>query len=353
MGEAKDKIISAGFTMFRLTGLHHLAAPWTRGCGAILMFHHVRPWVERDGFTPNRLLEITPDFLDAVLTRVRELGFDIVTLGAALARLEEPQKKSEEKPFVVLTFDDGYKDTRDHALPVLERHVAPFTLYVTTGFAERSARLWWVELEEAIRALPRIEITHSDSAIALASATPAEKQNAFATVYRLLRERSEEDLLAVVAALSEKAGLRPAVLVEDLCLDWGGIEAIARHPLCTIGVHTLTHPRLAKVSAAFARRELQESRSLIEAHIGRPARHLAYPVGDVTSAGRREFDMARELGFASAVTTRPGMIFRDHIERTCEWPRVSINGNWQSLDAVEILVSGAPFALWNLGRRAA
>jgi hypothetical protein len=63
--------------------------------------------------------------------------------------------------------------------------------------------------------------------------------------------------------------------------------------------------------------------------------------------------MARELGFKSAVTTRPGMLFPDHMGHECALPRLSINGNWQSLDTIEILVSGAPFALWNLGRRVA
>ena len=50
------------------------------------------------------------------------------------------------------------------------------------------------------------------------------------------------------------------------------------------------------------------------------------------------------------MTTRPGMIFPAHDTRRTALPRLSINGNWQSLDFVEILLSGAPFALWNKGR---
>ncbi len=134
--------------------MHQLAAAVTRGAGAILMFHQVRPWVARD-FAPNRLLEITPDFLDAVLTRLKALGFAIVDPDSALTMIAA----RNEQPFAVLTFDDGYKDTRDFALPILEKHAAPFTMYVTTGFAERTARLWWVELEEAIARLPRIRVS--------------------------------------------------------------------------------------------------------------------------------------------------------------------------------------------------
>jgi peptidoglycan/xylan/chitin deacetylase (PgdA/CDA1 family) len=108
---------------------------------------------------------------------------------------------------------------------------------------------------------------------------------------------------------------------------------------------------LAKHDEAFVRRELSESRARIEQAIGRPAHHLAYPVGDPTSAGPREFAIARELGFVSAVTTRPGMIFPEHAVHPTALPRLSVNGNYQSLDMLDILLSGAPFALWNRGRR--
>ena len=61
--------------------------------------------------------------------------------------------------------------------------------------------------------------------------------------------------------------------------------------------------------------------------------------------------MAAVLGFASAVTTRPGMIFPEHRDHVTALPRISMNGNWQSLDSLEVLLSGLPFALWNRGRR--
>lgn len=341
MAVSKNQLISSGFGFFRQTGLHRIVAPFTRGAGAILMFHQVRPWVERP-FAPNRLLEITPDFLDNLIGRLKALGFTIVDLDTALTMTGE----RAAKPFAVLTFDDGYKDTRDVALPILEKHAAPFTMFVTTGFAERTARLWWLELEAAIARLPRIRIAGFD----LPAANTAEKNAAFATLYAHLTAGSEEDLLATIANLAREAGVDATSIPGDLCLDWAGIEAMSRHELCTIGVHTLTHPRLGKIGEAQMRRELADSRASIEAHIGKPAVHLAYPVGNPVAAGPREFRAAAELGFKSAVTTRPGMIFPAHDARRTALPRLSINGNWQSLDFVEILLSGVPFALWNKGR---
>jgi peptidoglycan/xylan/chitin deacetylase (PgdA/CDA1 family) len=90
---------------------------------------------------------------------------------------------------------------------------------------------------------------------------------------------------------------------------------------------------------------------LLEARLGIEVRDFAYPVGDRASAGPREFELARELGFVTAVTTRPGMLFPDHARRLTALPRVSVNGCWQRAEALEVLLSGAPFWLWNGGRR--
>lgn len=340
----KDRIIGAGFAALSATGLHRLASSVTRGRGAILMFHHVRPWRPAlPGFTPNRLLEITPEFLDAVIGLVKRLGFEIVTLDEALRRIEQPRGER----FAALTFDDGYRDTRDHALPVLEQRNAAFTMFVATGFAERRARLWWLELEEAVRRADRIEWRGA----VLPTGAPDQKMRAFTTLYNELRAGPEARLLETIGALAEQWNVDGAGLVERLCLDWAEIAALSRHPLATIGAHSVSHKMLAKWPPDVPRAEMGDSKREIEARIGAPVSHFAYPVGDPTSAGRREFDLARDMGFASAVTTRPGMIFSGHRDHRFALPRVSINGNWQDLRYVEMLLSGAPFALWNRGRR--
>jgi peptidoglycan/xylan/chitin deacetylase (PgdA/CDA1 family) len=344
----KDKIIGAGFEAFRLTQLHRLARTATRGLGAILMLHHVRPWrPATPGFAPNRLLEITPEFLDETLGLVRRVGFEIVSLDEAVRRIREPGAQ----PFVALAFDDGYRDTVQFALPVLERHEAPFTVFVATGFADRSAGMWWLELEEALRRAERIEIADGDLELARATRTPREKAEAFDEIYWVLRGEAEERLLRIVGALAARQGVDGRAFVDALCMDWPEINALAQHPLATIGAHTISHKMLAKWPEDVAREEMQRSRERIEGELGLPVRHLAYPVGDPTSAGQREFALARELGFVSAVTTRPGMIFPAHRDHLTALPRVSVNGNWQNAGYFEVLLSGVPFALWNRGRR--
>src|SRR5690606_14193584 len=109
-----------------LTQLHRVAGPLTRGSGIVFTLHHVRPREER-AFAPNRLLEIPPDFLETVILHLRERDYDIVTLDEAVNRLGH----KDARRFAAFTFDDGYRDVRHHALPVLRRHGAPATLFVT------------------------------------------------------------------------------------------------------------------------------------------------------------------------------------------------------------------------------
>lgn len=343
----KQSAIGTGFRLFGSTGAHKLAARWTGGLGAILMYHRVRPWQETD-FAPNRLLEITPEFLAQSIDTLRDDGFEIVSIDEAIVRLNGD---NGDRRFAVLSFDDGYRDNLEYALPVLREKQSPFVLYVTPGFADRNAPLWWVELEQAVRHSSKIEVTITGKDFALSCESGAEKSDSFNSLYWFVRALPEHEMLQCIRQMAEMAGVNCQALTAEACMDWEQLAEFAREPLCTIGAHTMTHPMLAKLDETTMRREIAESRDTVEKKLGVCPAHFAYPVGDPSSAGPREFAAVAELGFRSGVTTRPGMLFSDHGDHLSALPRLSVNGNWQDRKALEVLLSGAPFALWNRGRR--
>jgi Polysaccharide deacetylase len=206
-------------------------------------------------------------------------------------------------------------------------------------------------MEEAISLLSRVTIRACGVDFDLPAETPAQKQAAFEALYWPLRGGDEAELRRVSRELAAMAGLDGAAIVDELCLNWCGLRKLAAHPLVTIGAHTLTHPMLAKHPLDVASREVVDCKAIIEREIGKSVRHFAYPVGDPGAAGLREFILACESGFASAVTTRPGMIFAEHAAYPHALPRLSVNGNHQNLAALDILLSGAPFMLLNKGRK--
>src|SRR5262245_13022409 len=196
--ELKHRVFAAGFGVLAASGADRLLRVLARGRGVILMLHHVRPWRLRE-FAPNRVLEITPEFLHVVLTDLRREGFDIISLDAVPDRL---RPGPTGRPFAVLTFDDGYRDNLAHAWPVLRRHNIPWSLFLTTDFVDGRGRLWWLELEQAIARLDRVVLPRDGELLNLPSRTADEKQAAFEVVYRHLRAGTEEQLRAVVASLA-------------------------------------------------------------------------------------------------------------------------------------------------------
>lgn len=344
----KYNLISATLKGMHGLGLLRLAPARLRGHGVILTFHHVRPWIAR-ALAPNRELEIEPACLEAVIKLLRYRGFAIVSLDEAIDRYEAGH---EQEPFAVLTFDDGYRDNRDHALPILKREKAPATFFLTTGFIEATASLWWVIVEEALKsARGEFVLTVDGVSMRHPCLSLAEKNRAGLKIMQLLRATPQAALDAALNDLIARYGIDDKAVTRALCLNQAELDAIAGEPLLTIGAHTVTHPMLGRCEKTQASREIIACRAELERRFARPVLHLAYPVGDCGSAGPREYVMAREAGYRSAVTTQPGFIMPG-----CDLyalPRLSINGYVQDIKAVDALLSGLPTYLWSLGKRAA
>lgn len=343
---SRHRLFSAGIAVIAASHADHWFRHLARGLGIVLMFHHVRPR-RNAAFAPNELLEITPEFLTTILAELKREGFDIVPIAAVPDRL---RSKRRSRPFAVLTFDDGYRDCVEYAWPIFKQCGIPWTIFVTTEFAAGRGQLWWLELEQAIARLDRIVISRNGNVLSLPSRTLDEKQDAFRAVHRHLRAGSMEQLRTLTADLASQAGVSSNGLAAEFCLSWDELQDLAREPDVTIGAHTLSHPMLATLETTAAEREIAESKALLERQLGRPVRHFAYPYGDRSSAGAREFRLASDSGFATAVTSRPGHLFSDHADYLHALPRVSINGLFQHRAALRALFSGVPFLLWNRGR---
>ncbi len=92
----------------------------------ILCYHNVdrRPPDTRFG-----LLYVEPTMFDRQLWALRQLGLRGVSMSEGLAHLSDKTRSN----LVVLTFDDGYRDTLEEAAPLLKRHGFRATCYVVSG----------------------------------------------------------------------------------------------------------------------------------------------------------------------------------------------------------------------------
>jgi len=183
MKQFRSNVIRAGLEALYLTRAHHLLGPIFAGVGTIFTLHHVRP-PRQDEFQPNRHLEVTPDFLRAMLSHLRASKIDIISMDDLHRRLTE---RNLSRRFACFTFDDGYRDNRDYALAVMRDFDAPLTVLVVSDFAEGVGRLWWIALEMVIARTPSIDIEIEGVGTHLDTSTLARKQAAFDRLHDWLR----------------------------------------------------------------------------------------------------------------------------------------------------------------------
>src|SRR5271169_3108942 len=104
MAGLRQTTIRGGLESLYFTGAHWALKPLVGGVGAILTLHHVRP--QRPArFQPNRLLEVTPEFLAGVVRYLRRSSLESVSLDEMHRRMTE---RDFSRRFVCITFDDGY-----------------------------------------------------------------------------------------------------------------------------------------------------------------------------------------------------------------------------------------------------
>lgn len=320
------------FHATRFCGVNGLVGQRYGGLGTIFMLHSVVQDPALYLFDGNHTSVV---FLESFLHWARKKGIEFITLDQALARMES--SATTGRRFVALTFDDGYADNLSNALPILERYQVPFTVYVTTELVTRQAFFWW-------RGLQCLFHDHSEVAIeALGRQYSCSSLNEKFAAYREVKRWVAQDVTGRAPLLKEtftKYNISLIDLLDRDALAAEQVQTLASHPLVTIGGHTMSHPELAKLTEAEARREVLENRVFLEGLIDKPVSHFAYPFGGPSACGRREERLVKDLGFKSATTTRKGNIFPEHHDRPCALPRAAFNGNREYLSFIAMQMGG-------------
>lgn len=172
------------------------------------------------------------------------------------------------KKFLMITADDGYQDNLTRMLPLLEKYGYKAVVYVVTG---EGYNRWDVE-----------HPTNPDTKVSLMSG---------------------EQVKALAAS--------------------GHVE---------IGGHTLTHPRLSKLTPEQQTHEIQENKRQLEALLGHPLLSFAYPYGDMNESAK-ERAIAAGYRFAVATNSGPKAMHQDpfQIRRIAIFPRTDVFGLWRKI----------------------
>ncbi|TPN80888.1 polysaccharide deacetylase [Mesorhizobium sp. CU2] len=343
-GEAIRKL---ALNVARYTGLAPLAKPFVGGIGAILMLHRVTATPEKPN-SVNRHLNIAPAFLDKLIADMKGRGYAFVSLDEAIERIKTGGKGGQ---FATITADDAYRDNMTEALPVLAKHGAPITIYVAPGLIDGAADLWWDVIEDIVDTSSRLTLKSAAGSMVIDCSTPARKIQAIVRLNGWLTlEVPEQEQGAALRELARSNGYEFGSGRTCKLMSWNELGAMAAHPLVTLGAHTVNHRNLKRLSETDARHEIGDVRRILKEKLGVEPRHFAYPYGYASAVGCREVGFARDAGYASAVTTRHGVLRAEHAGFLHALPRISINGRYQSVAHIRTMLSGVTTPLANAGK---
>jgi peptidoglycan/xylan/chitin deacetylase (PgdA/CDA1 family) len=258
----------------------------------ILTYHRVND--ERDPFFPATPTEEFTQQVEYLARRYRVAPLDSV--------VEWLEEGGQGPPRLALTIDDGYRDTHDVVLPVLERLGVPAMLYLSTAPPETGRPLW----TDRVRALfkraerPSLEVPELGTGLDLSS-SPARLASLSAAL-RTLKRASPAGITSALARIEEQIGGGGP---EPRVLDWDAVRRLTRQ-VVSLGAHTHNHYLLSRLDDAEVSSEIETSVRLIRERTGAAVQSFAYPNGEAGDYDQRSIDVLRRLGLRSAVTCRLG-----------------------------------------------
>jgi len=334
-------------SVFNFLKGHVITRALYSGLGSILLFHRVcaKPGVER--ISGCNGLEITPEDLERIIIFFSEKSYTFISLDKLAEHL---QKKQSSGKFIVFTFDDGYADNFTYAYPVFKKYNIPFTIYVTTGFPDRKAVLWWYLLEELVRGRECINFESENKKFEFICSSQKEKEDAFWNIRNIITGSSGNNYASNINKIFLPYFADIHKKTEELTLNWDQICQLNKDPLVTIGAHSVNHMNLSKISRSILKSEMMDSKKKIESHINCEVRHFSYPYGHRGEAEKREFKMAKQCGFLTSTTTRSANIFSAHKDHMECLPRVDMSPGIDD-QGLNFLKVGLTHCIRNRGKR--
>ena len=275
------------------------------GSLVVLMYHRVLPKdsPERQNEQPG--MYVSPETLDLHLTELKR-HFELVHLDDWLRRAKEG--KALPRLACALTFDDGWRDNYDFALPVLVKHRAPATIFLVSSYIGTVQRFWPNQLMDLVRA----EFTSPGSVVfppplralvqpvlAQAGERGSIDAEALDAIVQEALRLDEKEIRALVGAVR---GTGSPVESTRETLNQGEIEDLAGSGLIRFGSHTATHFRLDESAPhGVLEAEIAYSQRDLQTICGQSIDLFCYPNG-VTCATAVSLASHQYLGAVSTVS---------------------------------------------------
>ena len=304
----------------------------SRAMPKILMYHRFSESAQ-PGF-------VHREAFDAQITYLKN-NFNVVSLGDLVTQYRE--KKSFPANTIVITIDDGYKDFYETAFPVLKKHNASATFFVTTRFIDGDFWLWPDSVRYVLKNSDEINLSVMPGDLEYKSTQLTKNDKRFLwdmiVVYLLSITENEKKIWLTEFAKLQKVNL-PDNPVEDYrAVSWDEVRELDDSDI-EIGVHTQSHPSLGKLEGEQIQVEVLGSVEIIEKQIGHRPKSFCFPNGQPADYTEVVKESVEKAGCQSAVTA----FYDEHlVDDLFELRRFNVSADWnyflRSVNGVDVLAA--------------
>jgi peptidoglycan/xylan/chitin deacetylase (PgdA/CDA1 family) len=272
---------------------------------AILMYHSVLMDPARESDSLGGIVHSEPIFRAQMEMLARD--YHPISLDQAVKCLRDGEQLPRRS--VVITFDDGYADNHEVAMPILNELAVPATFYVTVDCVENKRPPWPSRLRFAFRRT-KVASWIDASAKSWSLAAPENRENAFLAACDACCQLCGAAQEEFVRRVEKQLEICVPAQTGSLMMSYDQLRELTRHGHI-VGSHTMTHPNMAYLKEDEAQRELADSKQRLEARLGAPIKHFSYPCPALSPHwSERTVEQSRALGYETGVTTNSGLIRR-------------------------------------------
>lgn len=328
------------FKLLYFLQIHHLMRFLSRDKVIILCYHGVTDQENHDGAENCDGKHLSVGKFERQLKYLKK-HYRVISLGDYVQRrLQNLEVLSYS---VILTFDDGYESNYRLAFPLLKKYAVPATIFLTTHFVETGEFLWTDRVEYAIdhAEAKHYDFTIENETIPLALETVGNESKAFCIgkIKRRFKSAGQESVSPYVQTLEDlldchlSKAKNPSSLYKPL--GWHQVLEMTKNRLVSFGSHTHSHRILSRCEPETARRELLESKRLIEKEARTSCELFCYPNGEKGDFNFQTKQLLKEAGYQCALTTIEGL--NDRRSSLFELKRLGVGNRGDQVEFVMTL----------------
>lgn len=308
--------LAAGTAQLGLVPLLRIMHNRGRSPVVVLAYHRVVPCESFETYPLDvNLISATPREFEWQMSYLRN-RMNPVSLSQVVASLDGGEPLPERA--VAVTFDDGFRDTFEHAFPVLRRLGVPATVFLTTDYVDSDEPFWFELVAHLMMKLP-------PGALELAEGAAGSYPTGDSLEQRRASTQEVQDVLKAVPngrrleLIHEWARRFPCEMSAEVAdaskpVTWGQVREMAAAGV-EFGSHTVSHPNLTQVGEGQLDVELNESRRVLEGQLQKPVTTIAYPIGTANAFDARVVRQTERAGYRLAVTYETGANWTDDLQR--------------------------------------